>query len=173
MCRNAECLLTLIHLEEHRSAGRDLCSFITLKGDAFIIVVNTCETIELTFCFLALDNGKRQAERSPGSASIHRAAVRGILGCELLVSHEVLAIVKNKILRSKSFSYCSNLLLTILTYQLSEIASLVVGVLVVGIEQEILLKTFEFCTIFEHILTILYIGRYKIIADVDGCESGG
>ena len=63
LCRNAECLLTLIHLEEHRSAGRDFCSFfITLKSDAIIHIVNTSKTIELTFCYLALFNGEWQAE---------------------------------------------------------------------------------------------------------------
>lgn len=107
LCRNAECLLPLIHLEEHRSAGRNLCSFfITLKSDA--IIINTCKTIELTFFYLAQVNGERQAECCPGSAFLHRTAIRCNLGCERLVSHEILAVVKNEIICSKSFSRCKS-----------------------------------------------------------------
>ena len=168
MCRNAECLLTLIHLEEHRSAGRNFCSFATLKGDAFIIIVNTCETIELTFCFLALDNGERQAERCPDSASLHCAAIRCSLGCEWLVSHEVLIVVKNEIIRSKRFSRCSYLLIAILTYQLAEIAGFVVGIFVGCLAISIV---FEASACTEHIFTRLYLARNKLIAGVDGFES--
>jgi surface protein len=60
-------------------------------------------------------------------ASIHCAAVRCSLGCEWLVSYEILVVVKNEIIRSKSFSRCSYLLIAILAYQLGEVASLVVG----------------------------------------------
>ena len=58
-------------------------------------------------------------------------AIRCSLSCERLVSHEVLVIVKNEILRSKSFSRSTNLVVTILSYQLAEIASRVVSVGVV------------------------------------------
>ena len=69
-----------------------------------------------------------QAERSPGS-TFYSAAIRCSLGCEWLVSHEILIVVKNEIIRSKSFSRCSYLLIAILAYQLGEVASLVVGVI--------------------------------------------
>ena len=171
--RNAECLLILIHLEEHRSAGRDFALFATLKGDAFIIIVNTCETIELTFCFHALVNGERQAERSPGRTFRDNSAVRCILGCELVISHEILAVVKNKILRSKSFSRCTYLLLTILTYQLGEIASRVISVGFVGLVwvTDIIYKTFEILATKEHTITIKNPVRNKLIAGEDSLES--
>ena len=83
-------LLTLIHLEEHRSAGRDFAFFITLKSDAIIIIVNTCETIELTFCFLAIGQ--------------HSLCGCKMQPCQNGSCHEVLVVVvKYEIIRSKRF----------------------------------------------------------------------
>ena len=117
---------------------------------------------------------ERQAERSPSSASltsINSAAIRCRLSSERLVSHEVLVVVKSEIVRCKRFPRCSNLVITILAYQLAEIASLVVGESAVGLICVILRKsTLEQLTIIEHIITRSCIGRYKILTNINSCE---
>ena len=73
---------------------------------------------------------ERQAERAPGGASLHRADVRCGLDCEWLVSHEVLVVGKSEIINSKMRRFSRNTisLVTILCYQLGEVACLVVAV---------------------------------------------
>ena len=100
---------------------------ITLHDvDALLRLVKAI-ALQVVVFSLVVGNG---VEALDGCSAVAYADAKH-LGCELLVSHEVLAIVKNKILRSKSFSRSSYLLFAILTYQLAEIASRVVSVGVV------------------------------------------
>ena len=57
--------------------------------------------------------------------------------------------------------------------KLGKVASLVVCIVVIFLTRVLLIlyKTFEVCAIIEHVRTFSYLVRYKLIADVDGCES--
>ena len=121
-----ELCCSILHLDDNRSTSSDVClNLFEFYGFCNIISRKEFEGTEVLIFERHLE---RQAERSPIGAFLHRAAIRCSLGCEWLVSHKVLIVVKNEIIRSKSFSRCSYLLIAILAYQLGEIASLVVGV---------------------------------------------
>ena len=165
-----ELCFSILHLDDNRSTSLDACLYLfEFYGFCTLISRKEFEGTEVLTIERYLE---RQAERCPDS-TFYSAAVRCSLGCEWLVSHEVLAIVKNEIIRSKSFSRCSYLLIAILAYQLGEIASLVVGVGLVDFVwvTHIMYKTFEVCAAREHARTISNLSRNKIVAGVDGCES--
>ena len=110
--RDAERICSILHLDDNRSTSSDACLYLfEFYGFCNIISRKKLEGTEVLICERYLE---WQAERCPGGAFLHLAAIRCSLGCEWLVSHEVLIIVKYEIIRSKSFSRCSYLLIAII-----------------------------------------------------------
>ena len=110
--RDAELFCSIIHLDDNRSTSSDASlNLFEFYGFCNIISRKKFEGTEVLICERYLE---WQAERCPGSTFLNRAAIRCSLGCEWLVSHEILIVVKYEIIRSKSFSRCSYLLIAII-----------------------------------------------------------
>ena len=107
-----ELCCSILHLDDNRSTSSDTCLYLfEFYGFCNIISRKEFEGTEVLTIERYLE---WQAERSPGSTSINSAAIRCSLGCEWLVSYEILIVVKNEIIRSKRFSRCSYLLIAII-----------------------------------------------------------
>ena len=166
-----ELCCSILHLDDNRSTSSDASlNLFEFYGLSTLI---SREKLEGTEVLVGERYLEWQAECCPGGACAHRAAIRCSLGCEWLISYEILIVVKYEIIRSKSFSRCSYLLIAILAYQLGEVASLVVCVVVIFQTRVLLIlyKTFEICAIIEHVRTVSYLVYYKLVVDVNGCES--